>query len=81
MSELAIIATVCALMIPITSLINGLALKGMMNRALDHLEETQVVGGTPKEVFERRADLEAERRKANLDARKPKPVGRTGVVS
>ena len=62
------------------ALITGLVCKGMMDRALKHLEETQTIGGTPRDVYQQRAELEAEKRRQNLEARKPQRVRRHGVI-
>lgn len=78
---MGIVAAICAGCLPLTALVVGLICKGILGRALSHIEETQTVGGTPKNVYLDRAELEAEKRRQALEAKKPKPVRRHGVIS
>lgn len=80
MSEIAIVATICAAAVPLTALCVGLVCRAMLGRALDHLEKTQTIGGTPIHVYESRAALEAEKRKQALESKRPRPVNRKGVL-
>ncbi len=74
MSELTTIALVCALSVPSTALIVSLVCRSMLARVLHHMEVTQIVGGTPKEIFVRKNEQGLQERKQRLDSRKPKSL-------
>ena len=79
MNEMTIVAIILAGGIPLTAYIVGATCKGIAAQALEHLAKTQVIGGTPKEVFAQKAEVGIERQKQLMAARKPRPV--TGVIS
>lgn len=68
MSETGILVIVCASMIPITAAVVGLVSKWH----LSHIKDTQVIGGTPREVFEQKANFDLERKRVEAAARRKK---------
>jgi len=76
MATIAYLAIAC---LPITALVVGLICRSIIVRALQHIEMTQVVGGTPKDVFIRKNEQGLAERKQRLEARKPKSI--KGVIS
>jgi hypothetical protein len=70
MSEIAALGIACAVGIPLTALIVGLVCRSIMVKAL----ETQVVGGTPIELFREKLAVEIEEKRQRIEARKPKKI-------
>lgn len=76
---MAILASICAGMIPATALIVGLICRAILVRTFRHLEDTQVIGGTPREIFEQKAEFDIEKKKQQLESR-TRPVRARGVI-
>lgn len=81
MTELGVICIILAICIPVTAAISGFFHRSLARHAFDHMERTNTVGGTPREVYLQKADLDMEKQKAAMDAKKPRPVTRHGVIS
>lgn len=76
MSEIGVIALVMSVSLPLTAGIVGFVCKRMMDRALEHIKETQVVGGTPRDAFIKTNDVKLAAKAARLQPRRA-----TGVIS
>lgn len=70
MSEVAILALSAMICIPLS--ISATAL--IFFRLLSHLEKTQTVGGTPKNIYAEQAAVGIEAKKLKLERSKPVPV-------
>jgi len=59
---------------PLTALLVGWVSKGISQQALQHIKETQVIGGTPAKVFAEKAEVGMERQRQVIESRKPKAI-------
>ena len=69
MSELGIVALALAISFPLCLAVLGFFCMKATDKALKHLEETQMIGGTPRKLQEeqmRRQQILAEKRKPTI---------------